>query len=54
MCENIKPLQEKHFECPASNTVQVAATLIDSKGNKYGPINIFIDRTYLRNLPKLK
>ncbi len=47
MCENIKPITE-------SNTVQVAATLIDSKGNKYGPINIFIDRTYLRNLPKLK
>ena len=50
-CTDIKPLPKTTTK--PSNYVDVSATLIDSKGFKYGPINISVDPDYLNSLPKI-
>ena len=61
----IKPLNESDLKCSEieplpetstipSNYVRVAATLIDEKGNKYGPINMSVHPEYLKDLPKIQ
>ena len=50
-CKDVKPLPET--STIPSHYVRVAATLIDSKGIKYGPINMSVHPEYLESLHKI-